>query len=52
MQRPLLIYNSCFSVAALGIPAVGHLSSEIWMALKMLSVRTPIRGFGKLLAML
>jgi maleate cis-trans isomerase len=36
----------------LGIPAVGHLSSEIWMAFKTLNIRTPIRGFGKLLTML
>jgi len=36
----------------LRIPAVGHLSSEIWMAFKTLNIRTPIRGFGKLLTML
>jgi maleate isomerase len=36
----------------LGIPAVGHLSSEIWMAFKTLNIRTPIRGFGKLLTIL
>ncbi len=34
----------------LGIPAVGHLTSEIWKAFKTLGIRQPIRGFGKLLA--
>jgi maleate cis-trans isomerase len=34
-----------------GLPAVGHLTSEIWFALKTLGIRTPIRSFGKLLAM-
>lgn len=33
----------------LGIPAVGHLTSEIWMAFKTLKIRTPILGFGKIL---
>jgi maleate isomerase len=33
-----------------GLPAVGHLTSEIWCALETLGIRTPIPGFGKLLA--
>jgi maleate isomerase len=36
----------------LGIPAIGHLPSEIWKALKTLQIRSSIRGFGKLLTML
>jgi maleate isomerase len=36
----------------LGIPAVGHLSSEIWMAFRVLKIRNPIPGFGKLLGMM
>ncbi len=36
----------------LGIPAVGHLSSEIWLALKRLNIRSSIPGFGKLLTMM
>jgi maleate cis-trans isomerase len=35
----------------LGIPAVGHLTSEIWMAFRVLKIRNPIPGFGKLLSM-
>ena len=38
--------------ADLRIPAVGHLSSEIWMAFKTLKIRTPIQRFGKLLTMM
>jgi maleate isomerase len=34
-----------------GLPVVGHLTSEIWFALKTIGIRTAIRGFGKLLAM-
>ena len=34
-----------------GLPAVGHLTSEIWAAMKALGIKTPIRGFGKLLSM-
>lgn len=34
----------------LGIPAVGHLTSELWKAFRTLGIRQPIRGFGKLLA--
>ncbi len=34
----------------LGVPAVGHLTSEIWKAFKTLEIRQPIKGFGKLLA--
>jgi maleate isomerase len=34
-----------------GVPAVGHLSSEIWAAMKAIGIRTPIQGFGKLLSM-
>jgi maleate isomerase len=37
--------------ADLGIPAVGHLTSEIWAALKALGIQKPVRGFGKLLSM-
>ena len=33
------------------IPAVGHLTSEIWMALKILKIRSPVAGFGKLMRM-
>ena len=33
----------------LGIPAVGHLTSEVWLALKTLGVRSSTAGFGKLL---
>jgi maleate cis-trans isomerase len=36
----------------LGIPAVGHLTSEIWMAFRALKIRNPIPGFGKLLSMM
>jgi maleate isomerase len=36
----------------MGIPAVGHLTSEIWMALKTLNIKTRITGFGKLLTMM
>jgi maleate cis-trans isomerase len=36
----------------LGIPAVGHLSSELWLALKTIGVKTPVHGFGKLLSTL
>jgi maleate isomerase len=36
----------------LGIPAVGHLTSEIWTAFKTLQVRNRISGYGKLLTML
>ena len=36
----------------LGIPTVGHLTSEIWMALQTLKIRTPIQRFGKLLTMM
>jgi maleate isomerase len=36
----------------LRIPAVGHLTSEIWLALKALNIRNPIQGFGKLLTMI
>jgi maleate isomerase len=36
----------------LRIPAVGHLTSEIWMAFKALKIRTPIQRFGKLLTMM
>jgi maleate isomerase len=35
-----------------GIPAVGHLTSEIWMALKRLNIRHSVPGFGKLLTMM
>ena len=35
----------------LRIPAIGHLTSEIWLALKALNIQNPIRGFGKLLTM-
>jgi maleate cis-trans isomerase len=35
----------------LGIPAIGHLTSEVWLALKTLGIRSPIHGFGKLLTM-
>jgi maleate isomerase len=31
------------------IPAVGHLTSEIWMALRTLKIRNSITGFGKLM---
>jgi maleate isomerase len=31
------------------IPAVGHLTSELWMALRTLNIRNPITGFGKLM---
>lgn len=34
------------------IPAVGHLTSEIWMAFKTLKIRAPIQRFGKLLTMM
>jgi maleate isomerase len=33
------------------IPAVGHLTSELWMALRKLNIRHPITGFGKLMTM-
>lgn len=33
------------------LPAVGHLTSEVWLALKTLGIRNSIRGFGKLLTM-
>ena len=36
----------------LRLPAVGHLTSEIWMAFKTLKIRTPIQRFGKLLTMM
>ena len=35
----------------LGIPAVGHLTSEVWFALKAIGVRKSVSGFGKLLTM-
>ncbi len=35
-----------------GIPAVGHLASEIWAALRVLGIRGPVTGFGKLLSSL
>jgi maleate isomerase len=34
----------------LGVPAVGHLTSELWQAFKTLGIHEPVRGFGKLLA--
>jgi maleate isomerase len=34
-----------------GLPAVGHLTSEIWAAMNAIGIRTPIRGFGKLMSM-
>jgi maleate isomerase len=34
------------------IPAVGHLTSELWMALRKLNIKHPITGFGKLMTML
>jgi maleate isomerase len=33
-------------------PVVGHLPSEIWAALKVLGIRGPVTGFGKLLSSL
>ena len=33
------------------IPAVGHLTSELWMALRTLNIRHPITKFGKLMRM-
>lgn len=36
----------------LGIPAVGHLTSEVWMALNTLNIKTRITGFGRLLTMI
>ena len=36
----------------LGIPAVGHLTSEVWMAFKRLNIRNSVPGFGKLLTMM
>ena len=33
------------------IPAVGHLTSEIWMALRTLKISSPVAGFGKLMRM-
>lgn len=36
--------------ADFGVVVVGHLPSEIWVALKSLGIRQPIRGFGKLLS--
>ena len=36
----------------LRLPAVDHLTSEIWMALKTLKIRAPIQRFGKLLTMM
>jgi maleate isomerase len=35
----------------LGISAVGHLTSEVWFALKAIGVRKSVSGFGKLLTM-
>ena len=35
----------------LGIPAVGHLTSEVWFALKAIGVRKSVSGFGKLLTL-
>jgi maleate cis-trans isomerase len=35
----------------MGIPAVGHLTSEIWMALQTLNIKNSITGFGRLLTM-
>ena len=35
-----------------GVPAVGHLPSEIWAALKALDIKGPVSGFGKLLSSL
>lgn len=35
-----------------GIPAVGHLTSELWLALRTLKIRQPITGFGKLMTLL
>jgi maleate cis-trans isomerase len=34
----------------LGVPAVGHLTSELWQAFRTLGIHEPVRGFGKLLA--
>jgi maleate isomerase len=31
------------------IPVVGHLTSEIWMALRTLKIRNSVNGFGKLM---
>lgn len=36
----------------LRLPAVGHLTSEIWMAFKTLKIRIPIQRLGKLLTMM
>lgn len=36
----------------LGVPAIPHLGSELWAALKSIGIRKPIKGFGKLLASL
>jgi maleate isomerase len=35
-----------------GIAAVGHLTSELWLALRTLKIRQPITGFGKLMTLL
>ena len=35
-----------------GVPAVSHLGAEIYVALKTVGIRAPIRGFGRLLSML
>jgi maleate isomerase len=34
------------------IPAVGHMTSELWMALRTLKIRHPVSGFGKLMTLL
>jgi maleate isomerase len=34
------------------IPAVGHMTSELWMALRTLNIRHPVSGFGKLMTLL
>jgi maleate isomerase len=31
------------------IPVIGHLTSEVWMALRNLNIKQPITGFGKLM---
>ena len=36
----------------LGVPAVSHIGSELYVALKTIGVRAPIEGFGRLLGML
>ena len=36
----------------LGVPAVAHLASELWAALKTIGIHAPISGFGSLLSSL